>query len=728
MDWIDQELAACHDLCRSQPNAFARYRLELPARVDRSRIGPSDNAYRFRDLEFRLSRDEVVRLLMTDKLYSSPHLCLRELLQNSLDALRYRKAVFASEGMQWGDGQVELQHFVDENGYEVVQCRDNGSGMDEEIIANHFVKIGRSFYRSPEFERERSRLRSTGNDFDPCSKFGIGFMSCFMLGDNITIQTRRDYGPGRGWGEPLAIDVRGLSGLLVIRDGRKDQPPGTTVSITCRRKPSFLDEWTDRVQLITVLKGYALATEFPIVGHCEVPELRDTIRVPPDIEKIPTTLEALKVRNCISLEQDLSQVDRCLRGNVRESILVDGHSLPCIENGEARWSPVEESSRKRWKLNQSSDEDWSDTEDPSWGWGVPVCIDGILVAGPPGRASFRKDVRLRLGSHNSGVHSHAKGLLDARGELKPEITPGRTPPEDFLTHEYPGWRHLQDKFKLGLGLLWRQLAEYLGRGLTEREFWRLVIVHGVWVPCIPYQTLWDLVSVSLLNQEGVSHWCKLMSLGDLTMIAPENHGFELRDRCGDRIGPDAELSEWEGAGTERPNLGWAMRSTTLLACGLEVRGQNVVLTPVPPRDNGLVLSEYAIAYGAGVEMFAIDYHGSASDALTVETPFPTANRKHPLTRVAYDARYARATNDLQRFATSFITCLAQSVSSSKESPSLVEPGYWQKRVAHLYFEVKWDRYANDVKPPYKIWTSNKQWCEFGEDDLARWRDSRASLR
>ncbi|MCJ7560253.1 hypothetical protein MUO79_06500, partial [Candidatus Bathyarchaeota archaeon] len=69
MDCVDSELSACHELCITQPANFKDYQLRLPIKVDRSRIGPLNNAYHFHDLEFRLSRDEIVRLLMTDKLY-----------------------------------------------------------------------------------------------------------------------------------------------------------------------------------------------------------------------------------------------------------------------------------------------------------------------------------------------------------------------------------------------------------------------------------------------------------------------------------------------------------------------------------------------------------------------------------------------------------------------------------------------------------------------------------
>ena len=235
MDSIDIELSNSHELCRQFPSEFARYKLRLPQKVDRSRIGPRNNAYIYHDLEFSLSRDEIIRLLMTQNLYSNPSICIRELLQNALDALRYRKALYACNGIDWEDGMIRMEHGVDKDGYEIIRCSDNGVGMDEGIITKFLTKVGRSFYRSPEFEQQRVEFRRCGKDFDPCSKFGIGFMSFFMLGDRIKIETQRDYGIGKTFGDPLNIETNGLSSILVIRKGSYNQPVGTTVTIVSVR-------------------------------------------------------------------------------------------------------------------------------------------------------------------------------------------------------------------------------------------------------------------------------------------------------------------------------------------------------------------------------------------------------------------------------------------------------------------------------------------------------------
>jgi len=724
MDWVDRELAACHDACRAQPAEFARYRLDLPVQVDRTRIEPEDQAYYYHDLEFGLSRDEVVRLLMMGELYVRPHLCIRELLQNSLDALRYRKALLASSELAWEDGTVEMRHFVNGDGYEVVECRDNGSGMDEDIIRGHFTKVGRSFYRSPEFERERARLAATGHDFDPCSLFGIGFMSCFMLGDRITVTTRRDYGPGRGYGHPLVVEINGLSGLLVVRPGSGDQPVGTTVSIVSRRRPSFLDSWTDQVHLVTVLKGYALATEFPITARCEIPELADNVSIPAVPEAPPTLLEMAGIATRITLEQGLSQVHPSLGGIVRESFLVDADGMLCIQNGEAGWRGARSGATSDWSLDIAGT-----SYEKTLKWRVhtsPVCADGILVAGDPGRPAYREQVAHRLGSRNSGIHLPS-ALIDARGDLKPELTPGRTPPERFVSDPPPGWDRLYDLCQRGVGLLWGQLAGFLGGRLADDTFWRLALIHKAWPAAIPHQLLWDLVSVPLVHPSGSVSWHKIRDLGELRMVSGPDGHFELRDQEGRAVGPSCELADWEKEGDEHPHLKWYMNSTVLLMSALDVRDGDGSphLRPLPPSCSSAAPATYTSRSILGVGLLLIEYIGAARNALAVETPFPTANREHPLVSVYHQARYARKPTDLEMFARWFVHCIADTVSSKKATPSIETPQYRHKRVAHLYFSVQWGRYDSSLKAPYRLWTSERGWFDLTEDDLAEWRDCNA---
>ena len=61
--------------------------------------------------------------------------------------------------------------------------KDNGIGMSMDIIKKHFLNIGVSYYNSTDF-----LLKDF--DYKPIGNFGIGFLSCFMLSDEVKVLTR----------------------------------------------------------------------------------------------------------------------------------------------------------------------------------------------------------------------------------------------------------------------------------------------------------------------------------------------------------------------------------------------------------------------------------------------------------------------------------------------------------------------------------------------------------
>ncbi|MEA3437760.1 MAG: hypothetical protein U9R43_14920, partial [Thermodesulfobacteriota bacterium] len=446
--------------------------------------------------------------------------------------------------------------------------------------------------------------------------------------------------------------------------------------------------------------------------------------IPPEPDRFTTMLEVAKFKSIVTFEQNFNEIDSSLYGSVRESFLIDKSNLPCIENEEAKWC-ANSKKPKDWILLKKPENSTIDYD--FYSYSVPVCVDGILVAGTPGRASCQKEARMRLGNRNSNIHSNGPALIDAREEMKPELTPGRVPPDRFGSNMPPGWKRLNDKFRIGLGRLWEQIAKYLGKGLDNHKFWQLVAIHRIWVICIPYQSLWDFITISLIDKKGKTLWRKVRDIGELSIKHNENESFELYDISGNLIGPDLKLKNWESEGKEHPNIGWQMNLLTFLMSTLSIRDNKIILLPSLRLDKNDVLAQYAKSdHHFGISRVLIDYAGIASDALTVETPYPTANRHHPLVKLYHEAQYNSELSDLEEFAAAFVPCISDTVSSKKGSTSINNPGYWQKRVAHLYFSVNWERYDSSLKPSYKIWTKD-EWVNFGENDFIKWRDCPARI-
>jgi len=118
-------------------------------------------------------------------LYKDKFASLRELYQNALDACR----CMISEANSIQHKAVGIIQFsierVDDKVY--LCCKDNGIGMTKEVIENYLLKIGNSYYKSSDFYKKQAQW---GGSFTPTAQFGIGLLSCFMLGNKIEIITK----------------------------------------------------------------------------------------------------------------------------------------------------------------------------------------------------------------------------------------------------------------------------------------------------------------------------------------------------------------------------------------------------------------------------------------------------------------------------------------------------------------------------------------------------------
>lgn len=237
--------------------ARLRYDLILPTH-SRLEIQPvrvaSDQRkkYIYRDIQFKLSQDEIQNLLMGESLYGDPALCIRELLQNSLDAVDLRSlrlkmkkngdgytsavgsfvhpgVVREADGVE-NDLRVSVDWGVDEySGQKWLRVTDNGVGMTDDVIEKYFTQVGRSYYRSPEFRQERSIFREGGELSSPISIFGIGILSCFMIADRIEVCTCSD-GANGGQCESRDVSISGPGSLFWLKDGTRKNP-GTEIRL-----------------------------------------------------------------------------------------------------------------------------------------------------------------------------------------------------------------------------------------------------------------------------------------------------------------------------------------------------------------------------------------------------------------------------------------------------------------------------------------------------------------
>lgn len=190
LDCVDYELVNYGRVSRRWELKFGKlvsekWSIPLADEVDRSGIDyDCEKFIPVPGLSFSLDQKRILDLLMGVQLYKDKYACLRELYQNSFDACKCMIALSNNKV----SGQVLFWLEDRDSGKETyLCCMDNGVGMTKDIIVNHLLRIGNSYYTSAAFERLRA---SHENSFTPTSQFGIGILSCFMLGDRLEIVTR----------------------------------------------------------------------------------------------------------------------------------------------------------------------------------------------------------------------------------------------------------------------------------------------------------------------------------------------------------------------------------------------------------------------------------------------------------------------------------------------------------------------------------------------------------
>ncbi|MEU1915911.1 metallophosphoesterase [Streptomyces massasporeus] len=144
-----------------------------------------------RSHELRVDARPITRLLMGSALYGDrPHVWLRELVQNAIDATEMRLAVHPEGYAPRID--VEL-----ENAHQLV-IRDNGVGMTYQQVVSQLSVLGRSGWRD---NAGTSGAAGVGSP-TLFGRFGIGFASVFSAASAVEVRTR-------------TADSRPVDGILV---------------------------------------------------------------------------------------------------------------------------------------------------------------------------------------------------------------------------------------------------------------------------------------------------------------------------------------------------------------------------------------------------------------------------------------------------------------------------------------------------------------------------------
>lgn len=485
LDYINSELRECLLIIRDFPQRDGiaeRYKLKLPQIVT-PRILAKNNAYSYLDLEFSLSHEEIMKLLMDMDLWGGPSLCVRELIQNAYDAIRHRKAKEKAVGNEWNDGKITLIQRLNDDGKLELVCKDNGIGMDEHILENYFFKVGKSYYRSPEFEQERGGLKEKNVNFDPISQFGIGILSTFMIGESLKIRTQRYLGPHKAR-EPLKVEVNGISRMVVIKELNNYSDIGTEIVVTGKKLSNEeISNDLDPIQLLGATQHYAAALDIPINLIIEPPFNSCNLVIEPRKRplRLKTQFEQEIPSNYIhTIEKDVSVLSNEYEGTIRMSFLKGVNGKLCIENGWGKWYKNVEGNGVSIRLVRSSD--GKNFNHASSHCREVIAQDGILVCGDFDRYLHH------WGSIYPAIQMQFQGscFINITGSKKLPLKPNRAPNNDRLhssSEDYQKW----EKFYREIMRLSRTILEDI---LTDdslrparKNFWNISYLYNF----LPYE-------------------------------------------------------------------------------------------------------------------------------------------------------------------------------------------------------------------------------------------------
>ncbi len=193
--------------------------------------------------KFKVNLGGMIELL-SEHLYSSPNVFVRELLQNCTDAIHAR----ADSDNSFDTKTAAVEISVDEN--EQIVFRDNGTGLNEEEIHRFLSVIG----QSSKFDIEKGQAEG-----DYIGRFGIGLLSCFMVTNTIIVRTVSFRSPDK------ALEWRGNSdGTYTITELSEKLPVGTEIILRRDDKITDTADYYHADEISNLVFYYGMFLQYPV--------------------------------------------------------------------------------------------------------------------------------------------------------------------------------------------------------------------------------------------------------------------------------------------------------------------------------------------------------------------------------------------------------------------------------------------------------------------------------
>ncbi|AYE53515.1 hypothetical protein OEA_28010 (plasmid) [Priestia megaterium NCT-2] len=199
----------------------------------------------------KLDELQVKELFTSKNLWGrSDGVPVRELLQNSIDACRYKD--YIKPGALEYNPSIEIIVNYEEKSLII---RDNGIGMNKDDIIKYFLQVGQSKTRSLDFIHN-----SMNKGFNTLARFGIGFWSSFSIAKEVEVMTKYSNFYTEEQGIIFNVTVDPMMSYLELKHCEVEE--GTSIKLN-------LKDDTDISRIVKELTNNITVSQIPckIINH-----------------------------------------------------------------------------------------------------------------------------------------------------------------------------------------------------------------------------------------------------------------------------------------------------------------------------------------------------------------------------------------------------------------------------------------------------------------------------
>lgn len=202
-----------------------------------------------KEVTFKLQYKQIKKLLMGEHLYGGRENGLREIIQNSIDAVKLMQEINSSKPFASYEPIIEI--FLNKEDNEII-ITDNGIGMSESILDEYFFNIGNSYYKS-------NKYKEAGYEYKAIGKFGIGFLACFMLSSEVSVITKH-YDSA----DIIRIDLNNNSDLIITKH-MDAFPANSGTQVILRYDETINDVFLSEENLIRYIEKLLIVDRYKLI-------------------------------------------------------------------------------------------------------------------------------------------------------------------------------------------------------------------------------------------------------------------------------------------------------------------------------------------------------------------------------------------------------------------------------------------------------------------------------